>query len=243
MDGVSRREWMRLVGASAAGLAAVGLPTAKSATAVVMRSGDIGVKPYELPDLPYAVDALEPHLDAQTLTIHHDKHHAGYVRGLNATLAKLEEARKSGDLSAVQALSRALAFHGSGHVLHTLYFANLHPKPAKPKGALLRAIESQFGDTQALASHLSAATAKVAGSGWGMLAYEPVGRRLLVLQIEKHENQMLCGAAPLLLIDVWEHAYYLKYQNRRADYVKAIMNVVHWDEVARRFDAARRLRV
>ena len=105
------------------------------------------------------------------------------------------------------------------------------------------AIEAQFGSVETLLGQFSAATNKVAGSGWGMLAYEPLGRRLLVLQIEKHENQMVCGAAPLLVIDVWEHAYYLKYQNRRADYVKAIMNVVHWDEVARRFDAARRLRI
>ncbi|KPL08099.1 superoxide dismutase [candidate division BRC1 bacterium SM23_51] len=193
---------------------------------------------YTLPPLPYAVDALEPHLDARTLTIHHDKHHAGYVRGLNATLAKLEEARAKSDFGQVQALSGALAFHGSGHVLHTLYFANLHPKPNPPRGELLTAIKTQFGSVDALVAHLSAATAQVAGSGWGMLAFEPVGKRLVVLQIEKHENQMLCGAVPLLLIDVWEHAYYLQYQNRRSDYIKAITNVIHWDEVSRRFAQA-----
>ncbi len=240
MDILSRREWIRLVGASAAGAAAVGLPVKDSAATANRRAGS--VEPYTLPDLPYAVDALEPYLDARTLTIHHDKHHAGYVRGLNATLAKLEDAQKKGDFSAVQALLRALAFHGSGHVLHTLYFANLHPKPTKPRGALLAALKAQFGKVEALVSQLSAAANKVAGSGWGVLAYEPLGRRLLVLQIEKHENQVVCGAVPLLVIDVWEHAYYLKYQNRRADYVSAIMNVIHWEEVARRFDRARRIR-
>jgi len=237
MNALSRREWMKVVGGSAAGAAAIGL-TFKPSTAA---GSPDGVKPYELPDLPYPVDALEPHLDARTLTIHHDKHHAGYVRGLNATLEKLADARKKGDFAAVQALSRALAFHGSGHLLHTLYFSNLHPEPKKPKGALLSAIEAQLGSVEALTAHLTAATTKVAGSGWGMLAFEPLGRRLLVLQIEKHENQMVCGAIPLLVIDVWEHAYYLKYQNRRGDYVKAIMNVIHWGEVARRFDQASRL--
>jgi Fe-Mn family superoxide dismutase len=235
MEALSRREWMKLLGGSAAGAAVVGLALRPSPAV----ASPNGIQPYELPDLPYPVDALEPYLDAQTLTIHHDKHHAGYVRGLNATLEKLEDARKKGDYSAVQDLSRALAFHGSGHVLHTLYFSNLTPRAGKPKGTLLTAIEAQFGGVEALTAQLTAASNSVAGSGWGMLAFEPLGRRLLVLQIEKHENQMVCGAIPLLVIDVWEHAYYLKYQNRRADYVKAIMNVVHWDEVARRFDEAR----
>jgi Fe-Mn family superoxide dismutase len=241
METQSRREWMRLVGLSAAGAAAIGLPVRGSTAEDVSYSG--GTMPYELPELPYAVDALEPYLDARTLTIHHDKHHAGYVQGLNGALAKLAEARKQGDFAAVQDLSRAVAFHGSGHLLHTLYFANLHPKPGKPKGDLLTAINAQFGGVEPMTAHLAEATTKVAGSGWGMLAYEPLGKRLLILQIEKHENQVVCGAAPLLVIDVWEHAYYLNYQNRRADYLKAIMNVVHWDEVARRFDNARRIRV
>lgn len=237
MESVSRRDWMKAVGGSALGAAALGLSLKPS----IAEAAPNGVKPYGLPDLPYPVDALEPHLDAQTLTIHHDKHHAGYVRGLTTTLEKLDAAHKSGDLSAVQDLSRALAFHGSGHLLHTLYFANLHANPEKPKGDFLAAVNEQFGSVESLIAHLTAATNSVAGSGWGMLAYEPMGRRLLVLQIEKHENQMVCGAIPLLVIDAWEHAYYLKYQNRRADYVKAIWNVVHWDEVRRRFDQAKNL--
>jgi len=233
MDTLSRRDWLGLVGGTAAGMTAFGLPTSQA----LAQAG--GPEPYKLPDLPYPVDALEPHLDARTLTIHREKHHAAYVNGLNAALADLQEARKKGDYKAVQSLARAVAFHGSGHVLHTLYFANLHPKPSPPSGALLSAIKAQFDSVEALTAQLTAVTNAVAGSGWGMLAYEPLGQRLLVLQIEKHENQMVCGAAPLLVIDVWEHAYYLKYQNKRPDYVQAILNVIHWDEVGRRLGRAR----
>ncbi|MCX8036132.1 MAG: superoxide dismutase [Candidatus Sumerlaeia bacterium] len=194
--------------------------------------------PYTLPDLPYKPEALEPHLSAAVITLHHDKHHAAYVAGLNKALAGLEEARAKNDFAAVQALSRALAFHGSGHILHALYFANLAPNPKPASGALLDAIKAQFGSLDALIGQMTEACNSTAGSGWGLLVYEPMGRRLLVLQVEKHENQLLAGAVPLLVIDVWEHAYYLQYQNRRPDYTKAIWNVVHWDEVARRFEAA-----
>jgi len=195
---------------------------------------------YKLPALPYAPDALEPHIDARTVSIHHDKHHAAYVTGLNGALAKLEEARKKGDFADVQHLSRLVAFHGSGHLLHTLYFANLGPKGGEPSGALSEAITGQFGSVDNMKGQLTAACNSAAGSGWGMLACEPVGGRLLVIQVEKHENQIVVGAIPLLVIDVWEHAYYLKYQNLRADYVKAIWNVINWKEVEKRFNAARK---
>ena len=237
METISRREWMGLAGLSALGMAGLSGPLAVARAEGPSRPG-LSTEPYRLPDLPYPALALEPHLDVQTLTLHHGKHHAAYVQGLNDALAKLDEARRKGDYSAVRALSQAVAFHGSGHLLHTLYFANLHPKPTPPKGELLSAIHAQFGSLEALIAQLSAATNAVAGSGWGLLAYEPFGRRLIVLQVEKHENQVFCGAVPLLVIDVWEHAYYLTYQNRRADYVKAILNVIHWEEVERRFNAA-----
>ncbi|MBN1345564.1 MAG: superoxide dismutase [Phycisphaerae bacterium] len=218
-------------GASAAGVATIGAPGG-----VALAAGAAGTKEYTLPPLPYEYNALEPVLDEKTMRIHHDKHHAGYVKGLNATLQKLEAARKAGDFSAVQALSRALAFHGSGHVLHSLYWENLNPEPSKPGGALHHAINDQFGGFETMTAQLAAATNTVAGSGWGLLAYEPLGKRLLILQIEKHENQMFCGATPILVIDVWEHAYYLKYQNMRADYVKALMKHVNWDVVTKRYD-------
>ena len=235
MEPSSRREVLKLAGVSAAGAALLGLPAAPALGAAADAP-----KAYALPKLPYAYDALEPDIDAKTLRIHHGKHHAGYVKGLNATLAALAAARKSGDYSAIQALSRALAFHGSGHVLHTLYFANLASDPAGPDGPLAEAIEKNFGGLEPMSAQLVAATTKVAGSGWGMLAYEPLGNRLIVLQIEKHENQMVCGAIPLLLIDVWEHAYYVKYQNRRADYVKAVMKHINWEVVADRYEKATR---
>jgi Fe-Mn family superoxide dismutase len=229
----SRRDLLKLAGVSAVGAVVVGWPP-QAAFAAAM--GEI--KEYTLPPLPYPYDGLEPVLDERTLRIHHDKHHAGYIKGLNATLAKLDAARKAGDFSNIQALCRSLAFNGSGHILHSLYWTNLHPQPDKPDGVLLDAINGQFGSCDKLCAELAAATNGVAGSGWGMLAFEPVGGRLLVLQIEKHENQMAAGAIPLLVIDVWEHAYYLKYQNMRADYTKAIMKLINWAEVGRRFTAA-----
>ena len=197
------------------------------------------VTEYKLPELPYAPDALEPYLDAATVSIHHDKHHAAYVKGLNDALAALDAARQKNDFAAAQALSRALAFHGSGHVLHTLYFANLGPKPAAPGGALADAIKAQFGSLDTMKGQLKAAANTAAGSGWGLLSYEPLGGRLLVLQVERHDNQLIPGAAPLLVVDVWEHAYYLKYQNKRADYVDAVMNVINWKEVEKRFAAVK----
>jgi len=227
-----RSEWLKLVGASTVGSLALGFaPPSQAAVA-------LSAEPYTLPELPYKPNALEPVLSAEIVSLHHDKHHAAYVKGLNAALAGLEEARKKSDFSGVQALSRALAFHGSGHILHTLYFANLSPKSKPPSGALLDAINGQFGSVEALTAQLTEATNSVAGSGWGALVYEPLGRRLLVMQVEKHENQVMCGAVPLLVIDAWEHAYYLQYQNRRPDYTKAIWSIVNWDEAGRRFEKA-----
>jgi Fe-Mn family superoxide dismutase len=236
---LSRYEWLKIVGGSA--VASLALLRSDQGAAAESPVQPGGIVPYALPDLPYKPNALEPHLNAEIVTIHHDKHHAAYVKGLNTALAGLEEARKKGDFSGVQALSRALAFHGSGHILHTLYFANLAPKSTPPDGALLDAIKAQFGSVETLTGQMSEATSSVAGSGWGVLAYEPIGRRLLVMQVEKHENQVLCGAAPLLVIDAWEHAYYLQYQNRRPDYIKAIWNVINWEEAGRRFEKAMKI--
>jgi len=237
MGTASRRDVLKWAGISAAGSAMLRLVNSE----VMAAQGDQGgIIPYKLPPLPYPADALEPVLDAATLNLHSGKHHAAYVAGLNTALEKCDEACKKGDYATAQAIARAIAFHGSGHVLHALYFANLSPKPTEAGGALADAIKAQFGGVDTLKACLTEVSNTVAGSGWGVLAYEPMGRRLLPLQVEKHENQIIAGAVPLLVIDVWEHAYYLKYQNKRADYVKAIMGIINWDEVGRRYDAARR---
>jgi len=158
------------------------------------------------------------------------------VNGLNAALGKLEAARASGDHALVKHLSREVAFHGGGHLLHAIFWTNMKPAGGgAPGGALAAAIDASFGSFAAFDAQLRAATNAVEGSGWGALATAPTGE-LAVLQVEKHQNQLLPGWAPILVIDVWEHAYYLKYQNRRAEWVDAFMaNLVNWDDVARRY--------
>ncbi|MEM6453577.1 MAG: superoxide dismutase [Acidobacteriota bacterium] len=196
---------------------------------------------YVLPKLDYAYKALEPSIDAQTMELHHSKHHAGYVRGLNAALARLDEARKAGDYAAVKHVSRDAAFHGSGHFLHCVFWKNMAPANqgggGEPPTALANALTTSFGSVDRFRAHFSAASTKVEASGWGILAYEPIGGTLQVLQSEKHQNLTQWGVVPLLVIDVWEHAYYLKYQNKRGDYVKAFWDVVNWSNVAARYAA------
>jgi Fe-Mn family superoxide dismutase len=210
-------------------------------------AGKEGTRPLEggtckLLPLPYPYGALEPYIDKKTVTIHHDKHHAGYVKNFNITLGKLSEARASGDLSLIKHWSRELAFHGSGHVLHTLYWGNMSPKGGgKPEGELLAAVERSFGGFDRFKKQFVAATKAVEGSGWGIMAFEPFRGYLVILQAEKHQDLTIWGVYPLLICDVWEHAYYLKYQNRRAEYVTNFLNLIHWPEVERRYTMAKRL--
>jgi len=200
------------------------------------------MKPYELPPLEYDYAALEPHYSAQILELHHDKHHKAYVDGVNQTLEKLAGARASDDLGAIVGLEKALAFNLSGHVLHTLFWKNLSPDGGdKPEGELAAAIDEFFGSWDAFKKHLSQATTTVQGSGWGALSWEPLGERLYIEQIYDHQGNVGQGGVPLLVIDAWEHAYYLQYENRRADYVSAIWNVLDWSDVAARFERAQGL--
>jgi superoxide dismutase, Fe-Mn family len=197
--------------------------------------------PYALPDLAYDPGALEPHLSGQIIELHHSKHHAAYVAGANTALDKLAEARAKGDFSALVGLEKSLAFNLGGHVLHSMYWANLSPDGGgQPDGELSAAINDGFGSFDAFKAHFSAATTLTQGSGWGILSYEPLGARLIIEQLEVHHQNTTLGAAPLLVIDAWEHAYYLQYSNRRADYVEAIWNVVNWADVAARLGAAMR---
>lgn len=196
---------------------------------------------YELPPLPYAYDALEPYYDQATLTLHHDKHHAGYVRGLNAAEAKLAAARESGDTSGVKALSQLLAFHGSGHILHSVFWTNMKAGGGgAPAGDLAAQINTDFGSFDAFLAQFKAATTSVEGSGWGLLVWSRLTGKLEILQALNHQHSSQWGAVPIMAVDVWEHAYYLKFQNRRAEWVNTFFaNLVNWDDVASRFANAK----
>ena len=194
---------------------------------------------YLLPELAYDPGALEPHLSGQIVELHHSKHHAAYVKGANTALEKLAEARSAGKYDSLVGLEKSLAFNLGGHVLHSMYWANLSPDGGdKPVGDLASAIDEHFGSFDAFRSHFSQAATLVQGSGWGIFSWEPVGRRLIIEQLEDHHENTTLGAVPLLAIDTWEHAYYLQYQNRKPDYVEAIWNIVNWADVGRRFAAA-----
>jgi len=195
---------------------------------------------YKLPDLPYDYAALEPHTSGQILELHHDKHHAAYVKGANETLEKLATSRDKNDFATINGLEKSLAFHVSGHVLHSIFWDNMSPDGGdKPDGALGTAIDEQFGSFDKFKAHLTQATATVQGSGWGALAWEPLGQRLIVEQIYDHQNNIGQGAIPLFVIDSWEHAYYLQYKNVKADFIDAVWNVANWADVAKRFDKAK----
>jgi Fe-Mn family superoxide dismutase len=200
------------------------------------------MKPYELPDLPYDYGALEPHYSARVLELHHGKHHAAYVKGVNDTLEKLEKARDSGDLSSIVGLEKTLAFNLSGHVLHTLFWQNLSPDGGgRPDGELAAAIDDNFGSFDGFQAQLTEAANTVQGSGWGVLSWEPLGQRLFIEQVYDHTGNVGQSGVLLLVIDAWEHAYYLQYENRRPDYVKAMWNIVNWTDVAERFGRAQQL--
>jgi len=176
-------------------------------------------------------------MDEQTVRLHHDKHHAGYVKGLNNAELKLVEARKANDFGLIKHWERELAFHGSGHILHTIFWENLSPKGGgKPDGKLAKAIDAEFGNFDTFKAQMMAATNAVEGSGWGVFAYLMPFKKLVILQAEKHQDLTIWGAVPLLVIDVWEHAYYLKYQNRRSEFVTAIFDIINWKDVAGRFE-------
>jgi Fe-Mn family superoxide dismutase len=196
---------------------------------------------YTLPDLPYDYSALEPHYQAENLQVHHDKHHAAYVAGANSTEERLGEAREKGDFANLVGLEKTLAFNISGHVLHSIFWKNMSPDGGgKPEGELAAAIQEHFGSFDAFKAQLTQAAVLVQGSGWGALSWEPLGQRLVVQQIYDHHANLANGSTPLLVIDVWEHAYYLQYKNLRADFVNAIWNVINWPDVAARFEAARK---
>jgi len=187
---------------------------------------------HELPELPYPYNALEPHYDEQTVKLHHDAHHKAYIDGLNNAEAKLAEAREKGDFGLVKHWERELAFHGSGHILHTLFWESMKPGGGGPAtGKIAELIDRDFGSFDNFKKQFSAAAVAVEGSGWALLCCNPTFGKLEILTAEKHQNLTQWGVIPILALDVWEHAYYLKYQNKRTAFVEAWWNLVNWDGV------------
>lgn len=194
---------------------------------------------YTLPELNWKPSALEPHLSAQLISLHHTKHHAAYVKNANAALDKLDAARTAKDFEALPNLERVLAFNVAGHVLHSIYWENLSPTGGgEPKGALAEALARDFGDFAAFKATLNGCAEGVMGSGWAALVYEPKARRLLVTQLHDHQDNQLPGSSVLMLIDAWEHAYYLQYHHEKAKAFEALWNVWAWPDIGARYQAA-----
>ena len=193
---------------------------------------------YRLPELEYDYGALEPHISGRIMQLHHDQHHGAYVKGANETLEKLDEVREKEDFSRLGALEKALAFHLSGHVLHSLFWRNLAPNGGgQPQGELARAIERDFGGFEKFRRQMTETAGTVMGSGWAALIWEPVGQRLLATQIYDHQSNLAQGGLPIMVLDAWEHAYYLQYQNRKKEFFEAVWSVWDWEDIGERYRA------
>jgi Fe-Mn family superoxide dismutase len=197
---------------------------------------------YTLPELDYDYGALQPHISGEIMELHHDKHHAAYVKGANTALDKLASARGSQDFSTISMLERNLAFHLSGHILHSVFWTNLSPDGGgEPTGDVGEQIGTAFGGFGGFKRQMIEAAGTIQGSGWALASWEPVAKRMVIQQIHDHQGDHGQGTMPLLAIDAWEHAYYLQYKNAKADFFEAIWNVVNWDDVNRRLKGAQRV--
>ena len=195
---------------------------------------------YTLPDLPYDYAALEPHISGKIMQLHHDKHHAAYVTGANTALEQLAEARDKGDLTWVNQLEKNLAFNLGGHINHSIFWQNMSPNGGgEPTGDLMDEINKDFGSFDKFKKHFAAVAAGVQGSGWAILAWDSIGQRLVIVQLFDQQGNLPIALTPIVMLDVWEHAYYLDYLNVRADYVTAWWNVVNWDDAAARLARAK----
>jgi len=194
---------------------------------------------YSLPQLTYDYSALEPHISARIMELHHSKHHQAYVDGANNALTQLAEARETGTFANINRLEKDLAFHLGGHINHSIFWTNLHPDAGgQPEGDLAAALTEYFGSFDGFQAHFQAASLGIQGSGWGVLSWDPMGSRLIVQQLFDQQGNTAQGTIPVLMVDMWEHAFYLDYQNVKGDYVKAFWNIVNWENVSQRFKAA-----
>lgn len=195
---------------------------------------------YTLPELPYDYAALEPHISAKIMELHHDKHHKTYVDGANTALEQLAAARDAGEFGAITKLEKDLAFHLGGHTNHTIFWNNLSGDGGgEPEGELSAAIAEFFGDHAKFQAHFTANATAIQGSGWSVLAWDAIAERLNIFQLFDQQGNVPVGTQPILMLDMWEHAFYLDYLNVKADYVKAFWNIVNWQDAQARFDAAR----
>lgn len=192
--------------------------------------------------LPYANNFLEPYMDEETMHLHYTFHHGGAMKAANKDMEMIRKAMDTNNFETVDYYTKKLAYHFSSHVLHSIFWTNLTNKKTGPSGTLLSDIEKSFGSYDKLKAYIAQTSKNVDGGGWGILGYQPYSNRLTILQCENHEKLTQWGVVPILVIDVWEHAYYLKYKNKRSDFVDALFNIINWDNVAERLETAKKLR-
>lgn len=193
------------------------------------------IKKFELPKLDYEYDALEPVISERIMKLHHQKHHAAYVNNANIAAEKLAEYTKGKIEADVGALTRSLSFNLNGHILHSIFWKNMAPpkEDNKPKGKIAKLIEKNFSSFEGFKKQFSAVCNSVEGSGWGALYHDGLDS-LFIMQIEKHNLMHLAGLKPILVLDVWEHSYYLDYENRRAEFVENFFKIINWEDVEKR---------
>jgi Fe-Mn family superoxide dismutase len=197
---------------------------------------------YVLPDLDYDFGALEPHISGEIMQLHHGKHHKAYVEKANETLDKLDEARDTKDFTRLAGLEKSLAFNLSGHVLHSIFWKNLKPRAGdRPAGELAELITRDFGSFEGFQAQLTEVASTIMGSGWAALIYEPIAKRLVICQIYDHQSNLSQSGVALMVIDAWEHAYYLQYKNAKTEFFKAVWKLWNWEDVGQRLRAARAL--
>jgi superoxide dismutase, Fe-Mn family len=206
-----------------------------------MQSYGVPIGQHKLPSLPYPYNALEPIISARLLQIHHSQHHKSYVDGLNKAELSLSEARNRKNYSLVKHWERELAFHGSGHILHSIFWTSMAPimnRWETPGSQTLVQINNYFGSLNSFLEQFSEAAVNVEGSGWALLIWQPGWNRLEILAVEKHQDFLQVGGIPILVMDLWEHAYYLDYQSKRRDYVKSWWQIANWAQVEKRLNSA-----
>ena len=231
---LTRRQAIKAGGAAAlwafSGLApaAIAGSNARNGAAANVYAGAFGDGRFLLPALPYAYNSLDPFYEESAIRLHHDAHHKAYVEGANAAMEQLRADRKEGNYDRVYDLSRRMAFHGSGHALHCLFWHSMIQGGGKPTSDFTEAINQSFGSFDAATKQFAAVANAIQGSGWAILAYEPVSRDMVILAAEKHQNETIWGVVPLLACDVWEHAYYSPYQSRRSEWIGNFMKISNW---------------